>query len=104
MAFTDTSVLSADIAAMETEFGAAATVTLSGVAYPCLLDVRADSQTLEEGGFLFGYAGRFYLRTNVVTASIGQEATIGGRVYRVGPDILKDPDGVGAWHKYKELT
>ena len=104
MAYTDTAVLSADIAVLETEFGAADTVTLSGTAYACLLDVRSDSQTFEQGGLLYGYAGRFYLRTNVTTATIGQEATISGRIYRVGPDIQVDPDGVGAWYKYQEVT
>jgi hypothetical protein len=104
MAFTDTSILDADIETMETEFGSAATVTLSGTAYPCLLDVQVNSQTFEEGGVLFGYAGRFYLRTSVATATIGQECIIGGVTYRVGPDIAKDPDGVGAWYKYRALT
>lgn len=104
MAFTDTTVLDDDIETMETEFGVAATVTLSGTAYACLVDVRSDSQTFEEGGLLYGYAGRFYLRTSVATATIGQEAIIGGRTYRVSPDIAVDPDGVGAWYKYKELT
>lgn len=106
MAFTDTTILSSDIQTMETEFGTAATVTISGTAYPCLIDTEAKSQTLEDGGFLFGYTGRFYLRTNAVVTKpeIGQEVTIGGRVYRVGPDIVSDPDGVGAWYKYKELT
>lgn len=104
MAFTDTSILSTDIETMETEFGSASTVTIGGTAYTCLLDVEAKSEALEDGGFLTGYSGRFYLRTNEGTASIGDEATIGGIVYRVGPSITKDPDGVGAWYQYKELT
>jgi len=105
MAFTDTSILSSDIETMETEFGTASTVTAGGTAMPCLLDVEAKTEALEPGGFLVGYAGRFYLRTNAGTApGIGDEATIGGVVYRVGPAITKDPDGVGAWYQYKELT
>lgn len=72
---------------------------------PCLLDVMAKSEKLEMGGFLPGYVGRFYLRTNAGTApSIGDEATIGGVVYRIGPTISVDPDGVGAWYQFKELT
>ena len=105
MAFTDTSVLSTDIETMETEFGSASTVTIGGTALTCLLDVEAKTEALESGGFLTGYSGRFYLRTNEGTApSIGDEATIGGVVYRIGPAITKDPDGVGAWYQYKELT
>jgi hypothetical protein len=53
---------------------------------------------------MYGYAGRFYLRTSEASATIGQECIIGGVTYRVGPDISKDPDGVGAWYKYRELT
>jgi hypothetical protein len=104
MAFTDTSVLDTDIEVMETEFGAASTVTLSGTAYPCLLDVQVNSQSFEDGGLMYGYAGRFYLRTSETSATIGQECIIGGVTYRVGPEISKDPDGVGAWYKYRELT
>lgn len=103
MAFTNTTIYSTDVATMETEFGTAATATLAGTAYACLLDSQVNSSDLEEGGFRFGYVGRFYLRANLATAAIGDEVIIGGVTYRVGPDITVDLDGVGSWYKYREL-